>query len=392
MLTPSAPIRILIVEDRALTREGLIAILESYRDMEVVGAVGNSQEALHAAAELEPDTILLSGIVSGDNLTALVQEIRNILPRVRLLVIGEHDIPEVVRNLLELGVSGYLLQSATKHQLVGAIRGVHADDGGVALFVSRQSFSGIRDGSAMLSARERDVLELVARALSNAQVAAQLSVTEATVKRHLRNVFVKLGAVSRIDAVNKAVAAAQIVPRWPAEGAPRLSSQPGEAGEANAQHRSAYRTEHLWSVPSVTAAGCRAVGAFPRSCHVSNQLPHERVLGFQEQSAVLGVEPPQPGNALRLGETYRGAGAPDLVLQTLGALFEQPERLAWGQRGHQPESNPERRGLICRITQDSDQPLAHLGAAILGDRVHGPLRPPPLAGHVLCGDEALPSQ
>jgi DNA-binding NarL/FixJ family response regulator len=149
--------------------------------------------------------------IPGDQVTTTVTRIRKISPRTRILVLSMYDAPELVRNLLDLGVSGYLLKNATRHQLVAAIRGAYADDGGIVLFVSRQSLAQIQDGgSGMLSARERDVLELVARALSNAQVASRLSVTEATVKRHLRNIFVKLGAVSRIDAVNKAVAAAQI--------------------------------------------------------------------------------------------------------------------------------------------------------------------------------------
>jgi DNA-binding NarL/FixJ family response regulator len=205
---------VVVVEDHMLVREGLIAILETYPDIEVVGSAGDSGGALAAVAEQQPDTLLLDVKIPGDEVTVTVTRVQKISPRTRIVILSMYDGPELVRKLLDLGVDGYLLKNATRHQLVAAIRGVHSDDGGIVLFVSRQSLAQLQDGGpAVLTPRERDVLELVARAMSNAQVAAKLYLTEATVKRHLRNAFVKLGAVSRIDAVNKATAAAQISPR-----------------------------------------------------------------------------------------------------------------------------------------------------------------------------------
>jgi DNA-binding NarL/FixJ family response regulator len=111
-----------------------------------------------------------------------------------------------VRALLAAGIRGYLLKSVHWQELVAAIRAVRADSQRIVLGVSGESLGWVRPGlsASTLSDREREVLALVAEAFSNGQIASRLSLTEATVKRHLRNIFVKLGAVSRIDAVNKA--------------------------------------------------------------------------------------------------------------------------------------------------------------------------------------------
>ncbi len=216
MPTAGEVIRLVIVEDHVLVREGLIEILQTYEDLEVVGAAGHSGSAVPVVAKQKPDTVILDVEIPGDEVTTTVGRIQEVSPGTKILVLSMYDGPELVRHLLGLGVKGYLLKNATRHELVAAIRGAHADDGRIVLFVSRESLAHVQDGSsATLSARERDVLELVALGMSNAQVASRLSLTEATVKRHLRNTFVKLGAVSRIDAVNKAVAASQISPRRP---------------------------------------------------------------------------------------------------------------------------------------------------------------------------------
>src|SRR5260370_14946698 len=113
--------------------------------------------------------------------------------------------PQLVQALLAAGVRGYLLKSIHWQELVAAIRAVHADCDRVVLGVSRESLGHIRQGpgSGPLSAREREILALGGQALSNSQIASRLSLPEATVNRHLRNIFVSLGAVSRIDAANK---------------------------------------------------------------------------------------------------------------------------------------------------------------------------------------------
>jgi DNA-binding NarL/FixJ family response regulator len=211
-------IRLVLVEDHVLMREGLIEILETYDDLKVVGTAGNSQNALAVVAEQRPDVVLLDVEIPGGDVTTTVKQIQISSPDTKILILSMYDGPQLVRDLLDLGIKGYLLKNATRHQLVAAVRSSVSDDSGVVLFISRESLAAIQNpdrGPAALSVRERAILELVAQAKSNAQIASHFHCTEATVKRHLRNIFGKLDAVSRIDAVNKAVATAQISPPKP---------------------------------------------------------------------------------------------------------------------------------------------------------------------------------
>ena len=200
------PIGIVIVDDHALFRDGLREILQTQRDMVVVGEAGDSTSAVALAVDRQPDIVLLDVEIPGAEVTDTVSQIRARSPRSQILILSMHEGPQLVQALLGAGIRGYLLKSIRWQELVVAIRAVHSDSDRVVLGVSRESLARVQQGSSpgTLSARELEVLDLVAQALSNGQIASRLNLTEATVKRHLRNVFVKLGAVSRLDAVNKA--------------------------------------------------------------------------------------------------------------------------------------------------------------------------------------------
>jgi len=206
MINSASPIAIVIVDDHALFRDGLREILQTQHDMVVVGEAGDSSAAVALAAETMPDIVLLDVEIPGADVAETVSQIRARSPRSRILILSMHEGPQLVQALLAAGIRGYLLKSIRWQELVVAIRAVHSDSDRVVLGVSRESLARVRQGRSpgALSARELEVLDLVAQALSNSQIAARLNLTEATVKRHLRNVFVKLGAVSRLDAVNKA--------------------------------------------------------------------------------------------------------------------------------------------------------------------------------------------
>jgi DNA-binding NarL/FixJ family response regulator len=179
--------------------------------MTVVGEAGNSQQAVSGCAEKQPDVVLLDVEIPGEDVTSTVGRIRELSPRTQVIILSMYDGPQVVRSLLAAGIRGYLLKSVHRRELMSAIRSAREEDGRIVLAVSRESLAQIQQPQAgALSDREREVLVLAAQALSNFQIATRLGLTEATVKRHLRNVFVKLGAVSRIDAVNKAIAASLI--------------------------------------------------------------------------------------------------------------------------------------------------------------------------------------
>jgi len=200
-------ITVLIVDDHALLRDGLREILETQDDISVLGEAGDSATAVMLAAEKRPDIILLDVEIPGEDVTVTLGRLRYLAPSSKVIILSMYDGPQLLRSLLAAGVRGYLLKSVHQEELVSAIRSVHSDPGRIVLAVSRESLAQAQEpASDVLSRREREVLELTAQALSNTQIASRLNLTEATVKRHLRNIFVKLGAVSRIDAVNKAAA------------------------------------------------------------------------------------------------------------------------------------------------------------------------------------------
>ncbi len=207
MRNENDPTTILMVDDHALVRQGLRKLLETQEDVRVVGEAGEADEAVKLAAETEPDIVLLDVEIPGGEVTETVRRIAERSPRSRIIILSMHEGPELVQATLAAGVRAYLLKSVHWQELVVAIRAVHADAGRIILSVSQESLQAVRQKPehGELSDREHEVLGLVAQALSNGQIAARLGLTEATVKRHLRNIFVKLGAVSRLDAVNKAV-------------------------------------------------------------------------------------------------------------------------------------------------------------------------------------------
>jgi DNA-binding NarL/FixJ family response regulator len=220
---------ILIVDDHALVRDGLREILERQDDMRVVGEAGDSATAVALAVDKRPHIILLDIEIPGEEVTTTVARIRDCSPESRLIILSMYEGPQLVQALLGAGVRGYLLKNVRWQELVMAIRTVHSTADRIVLEVSRESLAQVRQGPSpgVLSAREREVLELAAEALSNGQIASRLSLTEATVKRHLRNIFVKLGAVSRIDAVNKA-AAASLIRTAPGPAVRAPSGSPGD--------------------------------------------------------------------------------------------------------------------------------------------------------------------
>ncbi|WP_211212854.1 response regulator [Nonomuraea coxensis] len=209
----------MLVDDHALFREGLREILESDGDIAVVGEAGDSEGAVSAVARTRPDVVLLDVEIPGDEVTETVARMRTSSPDSRIIILSMYDGPQLLTRLLVAGIRGYLLKSVHRHELLAAVHSVHEDASRIVLAVSTHSLAHVESPrSGVLSDKEVEVLQLAAQALSNAQIARRLGVAEATVKRHMRNIFVKLNAVSRIDAVNKAVAASLIQPQSRAEG------------------------------------------------------------------------------------------------------------------------------------------------------------------------------
>jgi DNA-binding NarL/FixJ family response regulator len=202
-------IRLLIADDQALVRAGFRMILAAEADLEVVGEAGDGAAAVALAAEQGPDVVLMDvrmpdvdGIEATRRLQALPEP-----PRV--LVLTTFDLDEVVYEALRAGASGFLLKDAPEAQLLTAIR-VVAD--GASIFApsvtrrlvaefARRSPSAAPPGLAELTPREHDVLRLVARGLSNAEIAATLVLSEHTIKTHVAHILLKLGLRDRTQAV-----------------------------------------------------------------------------------------------------------------------------------------------------------------------------------------------
>ncbi|MBR7832511.1 response regulator transcription factor [Actinospica durhamensis] len=213
-MTTERKITVLLVDDHALVREGVREILSLEPDMVVVAEAADSEQAVERVAEHKPDIVLLDVEIPGRHATDTVARIRTVSPRSRIIVLSMYDGPQLLRRLVDAGIRGYLLKSVDSRELVAAVRGVHQNPDRMVMAISRESLSQMQDTTEKaLTQKEIAILRMVAQALSNSQIASRLDMAEATVKRHLHSVFVKLGAVSRIDAVNKAVAASLISAR-----------------------------------------------------------------------------------------------------------------------------------------------------------------------------------
>jgi DNA-binding NarL/FixJ family response regulator len=204
-LTPSqapAGIKVLIVEDHPIVREGVAAVLERERDIDVVGAAGTVDEGLRLAAKLRPDVILLDlklpDAATFDGVASFAGERRSIV------VFTAYDGDDDVFRAIRAGARGYLLKGSPAAEIAQAIRQVHAGESYLSPRIAAKLVKGVtRPGgrTGLLSARERGVLRLVAAGLSNRQIAETLSISERTVKFHVTALFNKLGAENRAQAV-----------------------------------------------------------------------------------------------------------------------------------------------------------------------------------------------
>jgi DNA-binding NarL/FixJ family response regulator len=205
-------IRVLIADDQALVRAGFAMILAAQPDLAVVGEVADGAEAIRAARALHPDVVLMDiRMPNVDGIEATTAICRD--TRAKVLVLTTFDLDEYVYEALRAGASGFLLKDMRRDELVEAVRVVAAGEALLAPAVTRRLIADVVARSrrqvplradarlAALTAREIDTLRQVARGLSNAEVAAELHVTEHTVKTHVSSVLTKLGLRDRVQAV-----------------------------------------------------------------------------------------------------------------------------------------------------------------------------------------------
>jgi DNA-binding NarL/FixJ family response regulator len=202
--------RVLVVDDHELLRAGTRQILEDAEGLTVVGEAADGEQALEAVADLRPDLVLVDIRLPTINGIELAGRITVDFPEVKVLILSAYDDENYVRAALAAGVAGYLLKTAPGEELVRSIRA--ACDGSplldrVPTGIGEKAEGGVPGGDApRLTAREQEVVRLVARGMSNKAIARQLGISPRTVEGHLNHVFDKLGTTSRTELVHFALA------------------------------------------------------------------------------------------------------------------------------------------------------------------------------------------
>jgi DNA-binding NarL/FixJ family response regulator len=212
-------IRVLVVDDQEMVRAGFSALLDAQPDLEVVGQAGDGAEAVVLAAELQPDVILMDVRMPVLDGLAATEQILAVSRSPRVIMLTTFDLDDYVYAALRAGASGFLLKHSTPDELAAAVRIVAAGDALLAPSVTRRLVEDFARAQpvvpitpAHLTPRETDVLRLVARGLSNRQIAAELVLAEQTVKTHVSNILTKLDLRDRAQAVVYAYEAGVVIP------------------------------------------------------------------------------------------------------------------------------------------------------------------------------------
>jgi len=214
--SPSAAVRVLIVDDQSLIRLGFRMVLEAADGIEVVGEAGDGAEAIEATARLRPDVVLMDVRMPGVDGIEATATIARDHPGARVLVLTTFDLDEYAFGALRAGAGGFLLKDAGRDELVAAVRAVAAGEATLAPRIVRRMIELVTAGQGadaappsatgsagldLLTSREQDVLQAMARGLTNTEIAEELFLGESTVKTHVGRVLAKLGARDRIHLV-----------------------------------------------------------------------------------------------------------------------------------------------------------------------------------------------
>ncbi|HEV8638464.1 MAG TPA: response regulator transcription factor [Chloroflexota bacterium] len=196
-------IRIAVVDDHPIVRQGLTAALEDEPDLQVIGAVGSAEEALTLVGRLRPEVVLLDLELPGMGGVEAIPHLIEAGPNTAVLVFTAYDTDERVLGAIRSGAKGYLLKGATTADIARAIRAVAAGGSALEPRVAAKLVAAVRGprGAGQLTHREREVLSLIADGLPGKQIARALGISERTVKFHTGSILRKLGADNRAQAV-----------------------------------------------------------------------------------------------------------------------------------------------------------------------------------------------
>ena len=200
-------IRIVVADDHPIVRTGIIALFAPEDDIDVVAEAATPDEAVAAAERMSPDVVLMDlqfGASANSGGADATRRIRALDAAPYVLVLTNYDSDRDILGAVEAGASGYLLKDAPPHELITAVRAAAAGESALAPVIATRLMDRMRAPQASMSARELQVLELVAAGCSNSDIAAELFVSDTTVKSHLAHIFTKLGVSSRTAAVSRA--------------------------------------------------------------------------------------------------------------------------------------------------------------------------------------------
>ncbi|TML71574.1 MAG: response regulator transcription factor [Actinobacteria bacterium] len=211
-------IRILVVDDHAVVREGLRVFLDLQDGFEVVGEAGDGDEAVSAAERLRPDVVLMDLVMPRRDGVSAMRALRDRVPGARVIVLTSFLDEDKLLPALRAGAAGYLLKNAQPEELERAVRAASAGEAVLdpvvaARLVDALAASGNEDPIDRLTPREREVLQLIGRGFPNKRIARELELAEKTVKTHVGHVLAKLGVTDRTQAAVIAVRAGLVDPR-----------------------------------------------------------------------------------------------------------------------------------------------------------------------------------
>jgi len=203
-------IKVLLVEDHIVVREGIRELIQGEDDMEVVGEAGDGAEAIELVSQVEPDVVLMDIAMPKLNGIEATRRIKESHPSVSILILTAYDSEEFIFALVEAGAAGYLLKNVQGREVLNSIRAVYDGESVLHPAIADKIFSRLKSDGAkparperktILSQRELEVLKLSMEGLSNKEVARELSLGIRTVQTHWRNIFNKLGVSSRTEAI-----------------------------------------------------------------------------------------------------------------------------------------------------------------------------------------------